>query len=90
MQFDGLYKKRKLLQIEGRKLKREHKNSVESSCIKDLKLFINVCTLAKPEVVLFLDLVPLFMIHSTISPLTWQLEHKSALKLTSEAHTLTN
>ena len=70
MQFDGLYKERKPLLMEDDKLRREHKNCVEPSCIEDLELFMNICSLAKSEVVLFPYLAPLLMIHSALSPLT--------------------
>jgi len=68
MQFDGLYKERKPLQMGGQKIEKSF--YVEPFCIKDLKLFMNVCSSARPKVVLFPDLVPLFMIHLVLSPLT--------------------
>ena len=50
------------------RIRRQHKNYVEPSCIGDLKLFMNICS-ARSEVVLFPDLISLFMIRSTFSPL---------------------
>ena len=58
MQFDGLYKGRKPLQIGDEGLRKEHRNWEAPPCIKDLKLFMNIGSSAKPEVVLFPDLVP--------------------------------
>ena len=51
------------------RIRRQHKNYVEPSCIGDLKLFMNIHS-AKSEVVLFLDFISLFMIRSAFSPLS--------------------
>ena len=63
MQIDGLYKEREPLKWGDERLRKENKNCVEPSCIRDLKLFMNICSSARSEVVLFPNLVPLFMIH---------------------------
>ena len=58
MQFDRLYKRRKPLQMKDEGLRKEHRNWKAPPCIKDLKFFMNIGSLARLEVVLFPDLVP--------------------------------
>ena len=57
MQFDGLYKGRKPLQMGDEGLRKEHRNWEAPPCIKNLKLFMNIGYSAKPKVVLFPSVV---------------------------------
>ena len=57
MQFGGLYKGRKPLQMGDEGLRKEHRNWEAPPCIKNLKLFMNIGSSAKPKVVLFPSVV---------------------------------